>query len=97
MSPDDYIGRTLRHRGTGAVAVVGGQIESLYGNPLLRLKFGDGSLSRQMNLPTIEAEWEWVDGITAGPAPVVALPENVVPFKRAWRVAPIEPGSGDAA
>lgn len=99
-APDKYMGRVLRHRNTGHVAVIDGEAKPIVGFTMLRLRFGDGALSKPMTVATIEADWEWLDGLTAvEPPPVVALPDNVVVFpgRRVSREIPIGPGAGDAA
>jgi hypothetical protein len=92
MSPDDYIGRTLRHRATGHEGTITGHVTNILGQVRFRIRYADSA--EQLSIAQILAAFDWTDE----PA-VVALPENVVPFrgKGPWRVVPIDPGSGDAA
>lgn len=79
MSAPSFMHRCLRNKQTGEVASVGGEVSGM-DVTRLRLKFGDGTLSRRMTVAEIEVEWEWLPGIMAIPDPVVALAGNVVPF-----------------
>lgn len=92
MSPDDYVGRTLRHRATGHEGIITGHVTNVIGQVRFRIRYADSA--EQLSIAQITEQFDWTDE----PA-VVALPDNVVPFpgKQPWRVVPIDPGSGDAA
>lgn len=93
MSPDDYIGRTLRHRATGRDGTITGHATNVIGQVKFRVRLSDGA-EDQLSLGQILAWFDWTDE-----PPVVALPDNVVPFrgKQPWRVVPIDPDGGRAA
>lgn len=97
----NFLRKALVSRATGCVAGVIGQTWDRNGQVLLRVAYGDGNIEI-LTLKQIEMEFEWLDGLSASPAPAVAmaaLSDNVVRFvPRTARVVPIVPGpSGSAA
>lgn len=78
----NFLRKALVSRATGCVAGVIGQTWDRNGQVLLRVAYGDGNIEI-LTLKQIEMEFEWLDGLRASAAPVVALPalpDNVVRF-----------------